>query len=69
VKELEKEYEGSVSFKTIDISTDFESAEKYGVQSTPTILILDRDGTVVDTVAGPPEKAGLKASLDKLLSK
>ncbi|MCJ7745960.1 MAG: thioredoxin family protein [Actinobacteria bacterium] len=69
MKELEKEYEGSVSFKIIDISTDFESAQKYGVQGTPTILILDKAGAVVDTVVGPPEKADLKASLNKLLSK
>ena len=69
MKELEKEYEGSVSFKIIDISTDFESAEKYGVQSTPTIVILDKDRTVVDTIVGSPEKAGLRTSLDKLLSK
>jgi len=69
VKELEKEYGGKVDFREIDISTDFESAEMYGVQLTPTIVILDKDRTVVDTIVGLPEKAGLRTSLDKLLSK
>ena len=69
MKELEKEYGGKVDFREIDISADFESAQKYGVQSTPTIVILDKDRTVVDTTVGPPEKAALRTSLDKLLSK
>ena len=69
MKELEKEYGGKVDFEEIDISSDFESAEKYGVQSTPTILVLDSSGTVTDTFVGVPEKAELIASLDKVLSK
>jgi len=69
VKELEKEYGGKVDFEEIDISSDFESAEIFGVQSTPTILVLDSSGTVTDTFVGVPEKAELIASLDKVLSK
>jgi thioredoxin-like negative regulator of GroEL len=69
VKDLEKEYEGKVDFKEIDISIDFEAARTYGVQSTPTILVLDASGAVADTLVGLPEKAKLKASLDKVLSK
>lgn len=69
MEELEKEYGGKVDFEEIDISSDFESAEIYGVQSTPTILVLDSSGTVTDTFVGVPEKAELIASLDKVLSK
>ncbi|MBK5093546.1 MAG: hypothetical protein JJE48_08530 [Actinobacteria bacterium] len=69
MEELEKEYGGKVDFEEIDISSDFESAEKHGVQSTPTILVLDSSGTVTDTFVGVPEKAELIASLDKVLSK
>jgi thioredoxin-like negative regulator of GroEL len=69
VKELEKEYGGKVDFKEIDISEDLETAQKYGVQSTPTIVILDPSGTVADTLVGLPEKTELKASLERVLSK
>jgi thioredoxin-like negative regulator of GroEL len=68
VKELEKEYDGKADFEEIDITTDFETAEKYGVQSTPTILVLDSSGAVAETFVGVPGKAELKASLDKVLS-
>jgi len=67
VKELEKEYEGKVDFKEIDISIDFETARTYGVQSTPTILVLDSSGAVADSFVGLPEKEELKTSLDKVL--
>ena len=69
MKELEKEYGERVDFEEIDISRDFEPAEKYGVQSTPTILVLDSSDAVADTFVGVPEKAELIASLDKVLSK
>ena len=68
MKELEKEYEGKVDFKEIDISIDFEAARTYGVQSTPTILVLDASGRVADSFAGILEKTELKTSLDKVLS-
>jgi len=67
VKELEREYEGKVDFKEIDISIDFETARTYGVQSTPTILVLDSSGAVADSLVGLPEKEELKTSLDKVL--
>ena len=69
MKELEDEYGGRVDFKEIDITADFETAEKYGVQSTPTILVLGTSGRVADTFVGVPEKAELKASLDEVLPK
>jgi thioredoxin-like negative regulator of GroEL len=68
VKELEKEYDGKMDFEEIDITADFETAEKYGVQSTPTILVLGASGRVADSFVGIPEKTELKTSLDKVLS-
>jgi thioredoxin-like negative regulator of GroEL len=67
--ELEKEYRGRLGFKEIDITADFEKTKKYGIQSTPTILVLDSSGAVADTFVGVPGKNELKASLNKVLSK
>jgi protein-disulfide isomerase len=49
----------------VDITSDFEVASKYGVQATPTIVVLDKDGDVEGFFVGVPDKAELKDALDK----
>lgn len=56
---------GLVDFEEVDISEDFSPARQYGVQSTPTFVILGRDGAVFETLVGGQEKSELKALLEK----
>jgi protein-disulfide isomerase len=49
----------------IDVYKDFETADRYGVQSTPTFVILGRDGAVLSTLVGLKSKAVLQQELDK----
>ncbi|TVX86004.1 thioredoxin family protein [Paenibacillus agilis] len=50
-----------------DIAMDnaaFELAQKLGVQSTPTIMLLDESGNVLDRVSGANQDA-IKALFEK----
>lgn len=57
-----------VDFEVIDLSEDFAPARRYGVQSTPTFVILAGDGTVLETLVGTQEKSELKSLLDKAIA-
>lgn len=52
-------------FEVVDLSKDFASGQKYGVQATPTFVILDESGNVVDTIVGSSSKSKLQSILDK----
>lgn len=67
VRELKKEMGGRFEYREVDISRDPATSRKYNVQATPTEVILDKSGVVVKFFVGLPEKAQLKASLEKAL--
>ena len=43
VEEVEKEYEGKISFKKVDVEEQEQLAKQYGIMSIPTFVIL-KDG-------------------------
>jgi len=54
--ELEKEYEGRVEFKKVDVETNGEMAQQFHVMSIPTFVILkDNKETSRKTGAMPKE--------------
>lgn len=55
VEELEKEFEGQVVFKKIDVDRNQAEASKYGVMSIPTYVIL-KDGQEVGRKMGASSK-------------
>ncbi len=59
---------GQVEFREVDISQDFATADKYGIQAVPTEVIIDKNGNVVDKFVGPRDKAVLQSSLEEALS-
>jgi len=65
VEELAGEYEGKVKIGKCDIDASPKIAEKYGVQSIPT-LIFFKGGEAVDKLMGFQSKEALKAKLDAL---
>lgn len=51
----------------VDVSKNLDMAREYGIQATPTILVLDASGTVVDGFVGVPEKSQVEAVVDSVL--
>lgn len=45
------------SVSIVDIDEDPETAKKYGINTIPTLLVFDENGTVVDQTRGPFEIA------------
>ena len=66
-EELKKEFEGRVEFKTDDVEQSGSEAEKYGVMSIPTFVIL-KDGAEADRRIGAMPKEQLKSWIDSQLS-
>ena len=59
---------GKVEYREVDISTDQAAMFKYGVQSTPSTIVLDRNGRTLDFFTGIPDRAELESSLDEAAS-
>lgn len=66
-EEVEKDYEGKVEFKKVDVEVEGAMAQEYGVVSIPTFVIL-KDGKEVARKMGAMPKEVLKQWLDSNLS-
>ena len=64
-EELSKEMKG-IKFLKLDVDSNPETAQKYGVRSIPT-LIMFSDGEVVGTVIGALPKDSLKEKIEAAL--
>ncbi|WP_308799890.1 TlpA family protein disulfide reductase [Agromyces silvae] len=62
---LARDYRG-VAHVEVDLTDDRTLAERFRVLQTPTTLVLDRHGTAVARIAGPPRTHELRAVLDAL---
>ncbi|MBI5753991.1 thioredoxin [Candidatus Peregrinibacteria bacterium] len=62
IDELAKEYAGKWKIGKLDVDAAPKTAEKYSVQSIPTLLFF-KDGKVVDTSVGFQAKEKIKAKL------
>lgn len=49
------------------ISNDAIRSNFGGIQFVPTTFIIDKEGNIVETINGMRDKAGFKASIDKVL--
>lgn len=67
VDALAVEYAGRVKVATVDIDEAPELAERFGIQSVPTLAVF-RGGEVVDGRLGAAPKAVLVAMLDGALA-
>ena len=62
IEELAKEYDGKWKIGKCDIDKSQEIAQKYGIQSIPTLLFF-KDGQIVDRAMGFQSKEALVAKL------
>lgn len=56
-EKLMPEYEGKVKFEKIDVESDVEKAQKFGVLSIPTFVIVKDEQEVARKVGAMPEQA------------
>lgn len=63
IEELEKEFEGKVQFKKINVDEDSELASKYGVMSIPT-FVVEKEGKEVGRKIGVTAKKDLVSLLN-----
>lgn len=61
--ELKNEYKGKVKVEFINVRTDPDSAEQYGIQSIPTQIFFDAKGKEVYRHAGFMPKDDIEAKL------
>ncbi len=52
VQALEKEYEGKIEIKSIDVDQNKDLAQKFSVQAIPTLVFLDAKGNELSRIVG-----------------
>lgn len=66
VDEIAGSYDGRATVAKVDVDQEGALAEKFGVQSIPTLLIM-KDGAEVNRFIGVTSKEDLSAALDDAL--
>ena len=67
VEELANDYEGKATVGKVNIDNEASLAQKYSVQSIPTIVVL-KDGEEVQRFVGITSKDNLAGALDAALA-
>lgn len=65
MKGLVKGKESTIGYDVVDITRDRETANRYKVQATPTIIVFDAAGNQVKTFVGVPRNSDLEAAIKK----
>jgi thioredoxin len=52
IEALEKEYEGKIEIKSIDVDQNKDLAQKFKVQAIPTLVFLDAKGNELSRIVG-----------------
>lgn len=68
VEELATEWEGKITFAKLNTDEHPETAQKYGIQGIPT-LILFKDGQITDRIVGARTKEMFNDFLNQNYSK
>ena len=63
VEQLAKDYSGKVVFGKLNVDENPETAQKFGVQAIPTLLIM-KNGNEVDRIVGLLPKNQLEAKIN-----
>lgn len=67
IEELGALYEGRANIAKCDVEEAEELAVDFQVTSIPTLILLDKQGNVVQRMVGVQSKARLQEEIDKLL--
>jgi thioredoxin 1 len=66
IDELAKEYAGKVVFGKLNVDENPKTAERFGIMSIPTLLII-KNGKEIDRIIGALPKQSLKARISKYI--
>ena len=64
LKELRREYDGKITFVTVNVDEQKKIAQEFGVSSVPVYMILDASGTPVTYYPGAATKEALTAFIE-----
>lgn len=64
---LTKEYEGKITMVTVDVDENPEMADKFNVESIPTLLFFNSEGECIDRITGLVPEGSLRDEIEKLL--
>ncbi len=67
LEELAAEYEGRFKIAKVDVDVNQKSANDFGIQSLPTLLIF-KQGKVVDSIIGAVSKRTISDRLNRQLA-
>ena len=67
VEQLAAEYEGKAKVYKLDVDSNGDIAERYGVMSIPALLVF-KGGKVVDQMIGAAPKPNIAALLDRAIA-
>ena len=66
VDELADAYKGRLTVAKVNVDEHQQAAQKYGVQSIPTLLVF-KNGDLVDRIVGAVPKQQLEAAIQKAM--
>ncbi|MEM7181555.1 MAG: thioredoxin [Spirochaetota bacterium] len=67
VEELSNDYAGKLKVAKIDVDSNQELAQKYGITSIPSLLVF-KSGEVVDKIIGAVPKSKIQKTLEPTLA-
>ena len=60
--------EDEITYREVDFSKDRGTFNEYGVQATPTIIVLDPAGGIVDFFVGVPGESELRNAIEEAVA-
>lgn len=60
--------EDEITYREVDFSKDRETFRRYGVQATPSVIVLDPAGEIVDVFVGVPGESELKQAIEQAVT-
>ncbi len=66
LEELAKEMDGKIRIAKLNVDDSPSTAQKYGIRSIPTLLII-KNGTVADTIIGAVPKNVIRQKIQSVL--
>lgn len=69
MEQVQKEYEGKVTFEVYDLENQehVKVADKYGIRAIPTLIFLDKNGATSNTLIGFQPKEVITQSVENIL--
>ena len=61
---IEEEFSDRINFVTVDVDENTEMSQSYGVQSIPTLIFMNPDGQIQNTILGFQDRDQLLAAIN-----